>query len=197
MLATAPSDRFESAAAVLQALATQKQVSQLKAQAPTIIQSAPPKNTQSSIQVPPPIASPQMVNAPSKPAKIRRSHSTPWLLSATIPTQFIAAFLLGFETMLLGQVALSLLESPTNWIVLVVVMGAIATLRITSILDNKDLFVFVNVLSIIGFLIAKNFAKVAIPDLLTILPFCAVAGVAAIAMMAALRLIFKILNSLL
>jgi serine/threonine-protein kinase len=76
-------------------------------------------------------------------------------------------------------------------------MGAIATLRITSILDNKDLFVFVNVLSIIGFLIAKNFAKVAIPDLLTILPFCAVAGVAAIAMMAALRLIFKILNSLL
>lgn len=201
MLATAPSDRFASAAAVLQALATQKQVSQLKAQAPTIIQSAPPKNTQSSIQVPPPIASPQMVNAPAKPAKIKRSHSTPWLLSATIPTQFIAAFLLGFEAMLLGQVAntigLSLLGSPINWIVLVVVMGAIATLRITSILDNKDLFVFVNLLSIIGFFIAKNFVNVAIPALLDILPFCGVAGVAAIALMAALRLIFKILNSLL
>lgn len=201
MLATAPSDRFDSAAAVLHAITAQKQASQLKAQAPTIIQSAPQKNTQASIQVPPPIASPQMVNAPSKPAKIRRSGSTPWLLSATIPTQFIAAFLLGFEAMLLWQVSstigLSILGNPNNLIALVVVMGAIAALRISSILDNKDLFVFVNLISVIGFWAAKTFANVAIPTLLEILPFCGIAGVTAIALMAALRLIFKLLYSLL
>ncbi len=191
MLETAPSDRFNSADAVLKALNSKSSA----------------KVSQTSIQSPAPVASMQSAPHPvaatpaSKPA-VPRSTKTPWLLSATIPTQFIAAFLLGVEAMLLWQVseklgAIAAIGNPTNLIAFGVAIAIITMLRITSILDNKDLFFFVNLLSIGGLWAAKFFVPSLdfLPALVNILPYCGVAGLSAIALMAAFRLIFQLLYS--
>ncbi len=188
MLETAPSDRFNSAAMVLQSL-SQKSSSHLN----TIVQ--PPVTP----------AAPQPVVAKTAPKPVvPRSTKTPWLLSATIPTQFIAAFLLGVEAMLLWQVseklgAIAAIGTPTNLIAFGVAIAIITLLRISSILDNKDLFFFVNLLSIGGLWAAKSFVSSLnfLPVLIDILPYCGVAGLGAIALMAAFRLIFQLLYSML
>lgn len=187
MLEAAPSDRFNSAAIVLQSL-NQKSSSHLH----TIVQ--PPVNP----------APPQPVVA-KKAAKpvVPRSNKAPWLLSASIPAQFIAAFLLGVEAMLLWQVseklgAIAAIGTPTNLIAFGVAIAIITLLRVSSILDNKDLFFFVNLLSIGGLWAAKSFVSSLnfLPALLDILPYCGVAGLGAIALMAAFRLIFQLLYSM-
>lgn len=191
MLETAPSDRFASAADVLQAL-HQKSSFHLN----TILQ--PPAPVASSVPSPAAVITPPV----AKPVA-QRSQKTPLLLSASIPTQFIAAFLLGVEGMLLWEVSrtlgISLIGTPANLIVFGVAMALISILRITSILDNKDLFVFINLFSIGGLWAAKSFLSGLsnLPDLLSILPICGVAGFSAIALMAAFRLIFQLLYSLL
>ncbi len=198
MLETAPSDRFNSAASVIQALSSKIAV--------TAPQAPPPaKSThQTSIQVPPPIASPNAINAPSVP-KLPRSNKTPWLLSASIPTQFIGAFLIGVETMLLWQLAstvgLAAIGTPANFIALAVVLLGILMLRLSAILDNKDLFVFVNLLSVAAIWGVQTFAKIpqfqSFPNWLDVAQYCGIAGFSAIALMAAFRLIFQLLYSLL
>ncbi|MEA5478373.1 serine/threonine-protein kinase [Pseudanabaena galeata UHCC 0370] len=198
MLETAPSDRFNSAASVIQALS-----SKIAATAPT-----PVKPThQTSIQVPVPIASPNAINAPSVPKVLSKSpkpQKTPWLLSAPIPTQFIAAFLLGVEAMLLWQVSttvgITAIGSPANLVVFAAFLLGVILLRISSVLDNKDLFVFVNLLSFAAVWAGQFFAKTIfqnLPQWVDIIQYCGVAGFSAIALMAAFRLIFQLLYSLL
>jgi serine/threonine-protein kinase len=197
MLETAPSDRFSSAADVLQAL-QQKSSFHLN----TIVQ--PPAPVASSTPTPTP--SPVAVSAPpsAKPV-VQRSQKVPWLLSAPITKQFIAAFLIGVEAMLLWQVSttvgLALMGTPANLITLTAVMLGVVILRISTILDNKDLFVFVNLISF-ATVFGIQFSKIIplfekLPQWIEILSFCGVAGFGAIAFMAAFRLIFKFLYSLL
>jgi serine/threonine protein kinase len=197
MLETAPSDRFSSAADVLQAL-QQKSSFHLN----TIVQPVAPVST----SAPTPTPSPAAVSAPpsAKPVA-QRSNKTPWLLSAPISKQFIAAFLIGVEAMLLWQVSttvgIALIGSPTNLIALAAVMLGVVILRISTILDNKDLFVFVNLFSFAAvfgiqfFKIIPLFEK--LPQWIEILSLCGVGGFGAIALMAAFRLIFQLLYSLL
>jgi len=194
MLETAPSDRFNSAFAVLQNLST-------KSPAPTTA-----ALHKTSIQVPAPIASASAINTPSVPKPIgARSQKTPWLLSAPIPTQFIAAFLLGVEAMLLWQVSttvgLALIGTPTNLITFAAVLLGVILLRISSILDNKDLFVFVNLLSFASLWGFQFFVKIPqfqnLPQWIEIFSICGVAGFSAIALMATFRLIFQLLYSFL
>jgi serine/threonine protein kinase len=197
MLETAPSDRFTSAADVLQAL-QQKSSFHLN----TIVQPVAPVST----SAPTPTPSPAAVSAPpsAKPV-VQRSQKAPWLLSAPISKQFIAAFLLGVEAMLLWQVSttvgVALIGTPANLITVAAVMLGVVILRISTILDNKDLFVFVNLLSF-GAVFGIQFFKIIplfekLPQWIEILSFCGVAGFGAIAFMAAFRLIFKFLYSLL
>jgi len=205
MLEAAPSDRYNSAASVIQALS-----SKIAVTAPT----PPPVSTpvkpthQTSIQVPVPIASPNAINAPAvpkTPSKSPKSQKTPWLLSAPIPTQFIAAFLLGVEAMLLWQVSttvgIAAIGSPTNLIAFAIALLGIILLRISSILDNKDLFVFINLLSFAALWGIQTFAKIPqfqnLPSWIDIAQYCGIAGFSAIALMAAFRLIFQLLYSLL
>jgi serine/threonine-protein kinase len=197
MLETAPSDRFSSASDVLQAL-QQKSSFHLN----TIVQPPAPVATSASTPTP----SPAAVSAPPsvKPV-VQRSQKVPWLLSAPITKQFIAAFLIGVEAMLLWQVSttvgLALMGTPANLITLTAVMLGVVILRISTILDNKDLFVFVNLISF-ATVFGIQFSKIIplfekLPQWIEILSFCGVAGFGAIAFMAAFRLIFKFLYSLL
>ena len=197
MLETAPSDRFSSAADVLQAL-QQKSSFHLN----TIVQ--PPALVVTSAPTPTP--SPAAVSAPpsAKPV-VQRSQKAPWLLSAPISKQFIAAFLIGVEAMLLWQVSttvgVALIGTPANLITVAAVMLGVVILRISTILDNKDLFVFVNLFSFAA-IFGIQFFKIIplfqqLPQWLDILALCGVGGFGAIALMAAFRLIFQLLYSLL
>ena len=197
MLETAPSDRFSSAADVLQAL-QQKSSFHLN----TIVQ--PPALVVTSAPTPTP--SPAPVSAPpsAKPV-VQRSQKAPWLLSAPISKQFIAAFLIGVEAMLLWQVSttvgVALIGTPANLITVAAVMLGVVILRISTILDNKDLFVFVNLFSFAA-IFGIQFFKIIplfqqLPQWLDILALCGVGGFGAIALMAAFRLIFQLLYSLL
>ncbi|MDX2254994.1 MAG: serine/threonine-protein kinase [Pseudanabaenaceae cyanobacterium bins.39] len=199
MLEAAPSDRIPTAPLVLQAL-----TSQSPSHLPTIIQSAQPApQIKTSIQVPTQ-GTPSLIPKPSTSKTPKLStRKTPWLLSADIPTQFVGAFLLGVEAMLLWQVSntfgLAVWGSPIHLVAFAIALASICLLRLTSILDNKDLFVFINLVSMGALWILKGFGGVfdKLPILINILPYCGIAGVAGIFLMAALRLIFKTLYSLL
>ena len=204
MLENAPSDRLSSAAVILQALNSSPSA-RITPNPNTNLQAVPPP-VQASIQLPTPIGSPSAINAPAIPkARLARPQKTPWLLSATIPVQFIAAFLVGVEAMLLWQVAdkvlAGLIGTPINLIVFGMVMLGVVTLRASSLLDNKDLLVFVNLVSFAIVWAVQTFARIPqfqnFPQWLEILQYCGVAGFAAIAIMAALRLIFQLLYSIL
>ncbi len=200
MLAAAPNDRWASAPEVLQALNNPNiQPQNIQPQN----SASPVKPTyQTSIQVPPPAPLPNFTPPIPKPAV--RSSKTPWLLAAPIPIQFTAAFLLGVEAMLLWQVSATVgvaaIGTPANLIALAIALIGIIALRTSSILDNKDLFVFVNLLSFAAvwggqFLMKSLFQS--FPNWIDIFQYCGVAGFAAIAVMAAFRLIFQLLYSLL
>jgi serine/threonine-protein kinase len=207
MLETAPSDRFSSSADVLQALNSQISVQQ-SISAPvqsTPIQTTPVQSAhQTSIQVPPPAPLPNFAPSVTKPVA-HRSQKTPWILAAPISIQFIAAFLLGVEAMLLWQVSttvgLTLIGSPANLITFAAVLLGVILLRISSILDNKDLFVFVNLLSFAIVWGVQTFGKLSqfqsFPNWIEIAQYCGIAGFSAIALMAAFRLIFQLLYSFL
>jgi serine/threonine protein kinase len=197
MLETAPSDRFTSSADVLQALNSKISVQPAPAQTPA----AKPAH-QTSIQVPAPL--PNFSPSVPKPVALR-SQKTPWILSAPISIQFIGAFLLGVEAMLLWQlsatVGLAFIGSPANLIAFAAVLLGVVILRISSILDNKDLFVFVDLLSFAVVWGVQTFLKLAqfqsFPNWIEIAQYCGVAGFSAIALMAAFRLIFQLLYSFL
>ncbi len=202
MLESAPSDRFTSAADVLQALSSQASVPSVPMVQPSVQTPVKPAH-QTSIQVPVPAPLPNSAPAVPKPAA-SRSQKTPWLLSASIPTQFIGAFLLGVEAMLLWQVSttvgIAVIGTPANLIAFAAVLLGIILLRISSILDNKDLFVFVNLLSFAAVWGGQIFAKVQFqnfPNWSEIAQYCGIAGFSAIALMAAFRLIFQLLYSFL
>jgi len=200
MLETAPSDRFTSAAAVIQAINPHSSV-----HANTVINPASaPASVPISSPVAPAATAPVVVSSPQKPPAKQRPYKTPWLLSAPIFKQFIAAFLLGVEAMLLWQVTttvgIAAIGTPANLIAFGVVLLGVILLRISAILDNKDLFVFVNLFSLAAVWGGQFFVKALFqnfPQWLDIAISCGIAGFGAIAIMATFRLIFQLLYSLL
>ncbi|MFN6143783.1 MAG: protein kinase domain-containing protein [Pseudanabaena sp.] len=201
MLESAPSERFTSAADVLQALRSQAPVKSVQVVQPAVTAPVKPAH-QASIQVPVPAPLPNFAPAVPKPVAAR-SPKTPWLLSASIPTQFIGAFLLGVEAMLLWQVSttvgIAAIGTPANLIAFATVLLGIILLRISSVLDNKDLFVFVNLLSFAAVWGCQMLAKVqfqTFPSWIDVAQYCGIAGFSAIALMAAFRLVFQLLYSL-
>jgi serine/threonine-protein kinase len=203
MLETAPSDRFTAASDVLQALNSKISVQPSSVQAPA---QAPASKSahRTSIQVPAPAPLPNFSSTFPKPVA-SRSQKTPWILAAPISIQFIAAFLLGVEAMLLWQVSatvgIALIGTPANLIAFAAVLLGVLLLRISSTLDNKDLFVFVNLLSFVIVWGVQTFAKLSqfqtFLSWIEIAQYCGVAGFSAIALMAAFRLIFQLLYSFL
>ncbi len=198
MLETAPSDRFTAASDVIQALNSKISVQ------PSVKPPAATPAHQTNIQVP--VPAPLSNFAPSVPKPVaQRSPKTPWLLAAPIKIQFIAAFLIGVEAMLLWQVSatvgLASIRSPANLITFAAVLLGVILLRTSSILDNKDLFVFVNLLSFAAVWGVQTFGKLSqfqtFPNWIEIAQYCGVAGFSAIALMAAFRLIFQLLYSFL
>ncbi|MEE3716730.1 serine/threonine-protein kinase [Tumidithrix elongata RA019] len=215
MLETAPNMRFESAKDVLDALKqiyaptsqTLTQPSQTSISAPSQVPvSAPP-----AVVTPPPApASRRVASASPPPVQAARQvpaspSATPWLLSAPLGNQLFAAFLIGFEGMLLGLVAyyvgFAQIGMQPSLLILGGVVLSILWLRISQILDNKDLLIFVNVGTILAVVGLQLFAKLpqlqSLPSLENMALMSAIAGFATVTCMALFRLIFQLLYSFL
>jgi hypothetical protein len=196
MLETAPNQRFESAKAVLDALnQIYAPTSQAIAQ-PAVAPVAVPPVVTSAPSPAPNLAKPQ---APVRPAV------TPWILAAPLGNQLFAAFLIGFEGMLLGLVAyhvgFAYFGMLPSVLILAGVMLSILWLRISQILDNKDLLIFVNLGTVLAVFGVQLFVKIPqlqnLPVIQNLLLMAAIAGFAAVTCMTLFRLIFQLLFSIL
>jgi hypothetical protein len=76
-------------------------------------------------------------------------------------------------------------------------MLAVLALRSSGILDNKDMVVFVNILSILLVLGLQFFFKWNLPNVGVIALISAIAGCATVAVMTLFRLLFNIIYSIL
>lgn len=196
MLASAPKDRFSSSAEVLQALGASSNVSGLN-QATLI-----PPTPSVSVPAPSPVVSSAEVPAPvikSQPAP--RPAGKPWLLKVPLVTQLFGAFLFGVQGGLLAVVAQGVLVQSIGLVPAVAIGGGIflviLALRISSIFDNKDMLVFVNLLSLILVGSFQFFLKWNLPPWSNVALICAMAGFATVALMCAFRLTFQILYAIL
>lgn len=192
MLENAPSDRYASAQAVLNALNANS--SSVPAPIPTPIANQAinqPQSLQTTNQ-----PANQQISQPPQPA--RRLPKA--LVLPPLQPQLIAAFLIGFEAGLLGVVAntvggLFIGLYPSLMIVAGIIL-AILFLRISQTLDNKDLTagVVLTVLIVFGvqFLFQLN-----LPPLEIIALLSAIAGVSLVAVTSLFRLIYTFLFSLL
>ncbi len=228
MLATAPQDRFGSADEVLEHLIyafPQLQPSKLTRtnvganQLNTVITppspgatvnpapSAPPQSAP-SLSAPPlsaPVTPAPMPSAAPAPKAARsRSSSPSGIMAVPISKQLTAAFLLGSEGMTLWLVTDTvgkLLLGPSASLMLFGgILLTIILLRISTILDNKDLTVFVNMPTLLAVWLIPSLFKTGMlqtmPGIFTVLPLALVVGFASVAVMATFRLIFQFLYSL-
>ena len=205
MIAPAPKDRFASAQEVLDTLLGNSQLIQQSYQ-PTVItqgnlQSASAATAfepQANLPNPPPNLAPQpMLQQPSAKPQAAK----PWLLRVPLPNQMIAAFLFGVQGGLMGLVAHYVIFQalgvvPTLMIVAGVMLTVLA-LRSSGILDNKDMVVFVNILSIMLVFGLQFFLKWNLPSFGVMALVCAIAGFATVAVMTLFRLLFHIIYSVL
>jgi serine/threonine protein kinase len=231
MLATAPNDRFGSADEVLENLNyafPQAQPSKFTkpssgfsqpvntSSAPSSIPNSIPHTTAQSVPsnpapapvVPPPIqqqkSSPVTPAAPA-PSTPQVSRPPSGIMAVPIGKQLIAAFLLGVEGMALwlvtDTIGKSLLGPSASLMLFGGVIVTLILLRVSAILDNKDLAVFVNMPTLLAVWLLPSVIKIgmiqALPGIFTVLPLAVVAGFASVAVMAAFRLIFQFLYRLL
>jgi serine/threonine protein kinase len=203
MLETAPNSRFDSAKAVLDAL--NQIYTQPKSQAVIPVAApSPVAPTPSPAQIQSPAQTP-IQNPPPRSQAIARPTTTPWILAAPLVKQLFAAFLIGFEGMLLGLVAYHVgfaqIGMPPSLLILAGVMLSILWLRISQILDNKDLLIFVNIVTALILFGLQLFAKLpqlqTLPNVESMAIMSAIAGFAAVTCMALFRLIFQLLYSIL
>jgi serine/threonine protein kinase len=193
MTANAPGDRFESAQAVLTAMRSKGASSQTN----LIANPVSPANTQAlatppnlPVQVPDPVVAPQVQIYPqSKP----QSNA---LILPPMGKQLFAAFCLGFESGILALVAhfalLNTLGLPSYAIALGLML-IILWLRASQILDNKDLLIFVNGLTILACFLAPFFFKLLLPEFTTMLLLAGITGMFIVALTAFARLTYQIL----
>jgi len=195
MTANAPSDRYESAQAALNALrSAQTQAAQIAA-APN---SAPPissSQAQVSASSPAPVATQVQVQVfpqvtPPKP-----------LALPPLASQLVAAFGIGFEAGLLGLFShhvLSVNFGPFSYAIAVSIMLLVLWLRISRTLDNKDLLLFVNGLSLLAaFLVPLIWKFANLPSFFELVLLSAVTGSFVVALSAFARLVYQTLYRLL
>ncbi len=207
MIAFAPKERFASAQEVLDALLGNSQLIQQSYQPTVITPPSPQSSSAATAFEAQPLTPPSVpVNLPSpqplgRPAAVKPQGEKPWLLRVPLTNQMIAAFLFGFQGGLMGLVAhyvifQSLGVLPTLLIV-AGIMLTVLVLRSSAILDNKDMVVFVNILSILLILGLQFFFKWNLPSFGVMALVCAIAGFATVAVMTLFRLLFHIIYSVL
>jgi serine/threonine protein kinase len=178
MTANAPSDRYESAQAVLNALRPSQVQSNQVLAAPVPALSTP------VAAVPQIKVHPQIT--PPKP-----------LVLPPLGNQLFAAFTIGFESGLLSLFAYHVLSNSFGPFGYAICGGLILLalwLRISRILDNKDLLIFVNGISLLAVLISSLIWKFStLPSFFELFLLAAVAGCFAVALAAFARLVYQIL----
>jgi serine/threonine protein kinase len=186
MLENSPSDRFSSANEVLAALnGSNPAISSTPAPSLTPVVQAPPV----SIPQPPVSSAPvAKVKAPRAPAV-----PSPPLVLPPLGNQLFAAFLIGFEGMVLGLVAHSVgmaILGPFSYLILVGVMLVILWLRSTQVMDNKDLLFFVGITAVLLWVskLLFNLQIQAIPEIMLL---AGIAGFGSIALVALFRLLYQ------
>jgi serine/threonine-protein kinase len=188
MLANAPSDRFSSAQEVLAALASlNPAVGNLPVPPPTLPQ---PSSHSSPPQSPAPL--PKKTPRPPAPP-------SPPLVLPPMGNQLFAALLLGFEGMSLGLVAHTvgaIMFGPFSYLILVGVLLVILWLRVSQVMDNKDLLFFVG-LTVALLWLSKSFFNLQIPPFPETLLLAAIAGFATVAIVALFRLVYQTIYTLL
>jgi hypothetical protein len=180
MTANAPSDRYESAQAVLNALRPVKVQSNQVLATPTPVPAPSiPAPSVSQVQVYPQIT-------PPKP-----------LVLPPLGNQLFAAFSIGFESGLLSLFAYHVLSAnfgPFGYAISGGLILLTLWLRISQILDNKDLLIFVNGLTLLAMLISSLIWKFStLPTFFELLLLGAVAGCFMVALAAFARLVYQIL----
>jgi len=204
MIAFAPKDRFSSAQEILDILGGgSPSVSQVNQPKATVITPSQPQPTSTATAIEPQVS---VVSAPAPPPlpvqpKAAVPKAKPWLLRVPLPNQMIAAFLFGFQGGLLGVVAHYVILQALGVLPAVLIVGgimlAVLALRSSGILDNKDMVVFVNILSILLVLGLQFFFKWNLPNVGVIALISAIAGCATVAVMTLFRLLFNIIYSIL
>lgn len=179
MVANAPSDRYDSATAVLQALKSLSTGSPAVASAPAAVSS--PVQVQVQPQVTP--------SAPPAP-----------LVLPPLYKQLFAAFCLGMEGALLGlfaHFALTTNFGPFSYAIALGLLLVVFWLRLNQILDNRDLLIFVNGISALAILIASWIWRFpGLPSLGELITLALVAGCFTIAVTAFGRLVYQVIYSL-
>ncbi len=202
MIAFAPKDRFASAQEVLYALQGNSGFVQQGSQS-TVINTPPPQPTPAVTAIEPQVSvSVSSAPLPSAPApRAIAPKGKPWLLRVPLTSQLVGAFLFGFQGGLLGVVAHYVIFQALGAIPTVLIVGGlmltILVLRTIGIFDNKDMAVFVNVLSILLVLGLQFFFKWNLPSFGVVLLISAIAGCATVAVMTFFRLFFSIIYSIL
>jgi serine/threonine protein kinase len=203
MMSAAPSDRYDSAQAVLNALGASNIVSSPVSRTPSVqaVQAIQPVQP---VATPAPIKSP--VQQPQTPVHTPPVPSQPLVLPP-LGNQLFAAFLIGFEIAMFGIASVTVgatLNAPIAVLIVgaVVVLGAL-WLRITRVMDNKDLLFFVNGITFVALIAGFFFLKLAIPFNVPLPVIAAIAvlgilaGFSAVAITTLFRLIYQIIYSML
>jgi serine/threonine protein kinase len=195
MTANAPSDRYDSAQAVLSALRS-AQAQSIQAATPAI--STPTPNlapTPNPVQVSTASSAHVQVQVypqvtPPKP-----------LVLPPLGSQLVAAFGIGFEAGLLGLFsyhALSVNFGPFSYAIAAGLILVVLWLRVSRTLDNKDLLVFVNGLTLLAaFLVPLIWRFANLPSFFELVLLSAVVGSFVVALSAFARLVYQILYRLL
>jgi len=204
MIAFAPKDRFTSAQEILHTLAGSsfsiaQGIQGTQAQA-RVTSPSQPTATVTAIEPQVSFASAPAPPLPAQP-KAAVPRAKPWLLRVPLTNQMIAAFLFGFQGGLMGLVAHYVIFQALGAVpaVLIVagIMLTVLALRSSGILDNKDMVVFVNILSILLIVGLQFFLKWNLPSFGVMLLISVIAGCATVALMTLFRLLFHIIYSVL
>jgi len=193
MIQAAPSDRYDSAQAALNAL----NASGLNASSKPQAQPVSPVP-----QVAPIAQSPISSPVPAQPAQP--------LVLPPLGSQLFAAFSIGFEIALFS-IASTTIGVTLNAPMAILLVGAVVTLgalwlRISRVMDNKDLLFFLNGITSIalfaGLLILKPalpvfIANVPLPWFAVIVLLAFLAGVGAVAVTTLFRLIYQVIYAML
>jgi hypothetical protein len=185
MTANAPGDRYESAQAVLAALYA------IGTQPSAIATPSSNSNTQAQLAPPnPPVLAPDLA------AQVQVHPQTKPLSLPPLGKQLFAAFCLGFEAGLLALVAHYALVTTlgfSSYAIALALILVILWLRISQILDNKDLLIFVIGLTLLACFLAPLFLKLGLPEFTTMLLLAGIIGMFLVALTAFARLTYQIL----
>ncbi len=201
MLENAPSERFASAQAVLDAMEfSSAALTNANRPNPNLVSNPVTSNqsTNQSINQSTNRSTNQSNLNPPVVSKLKKQPKP--LVLPSLTKQLFAAFLVGFEGGLLAIAAyfvgFAQIGFYASAMIIAGIMLAIAYLRISQTLDNKDLLA-ADVVSLLLVIAVGFFGKLAIPPFQIILLLCLIAGISLVAITTLFRLIYRFLFSLL